>query len=183
MDWKLAQEINKVLDIIVNNFSKEYPEWADEIIQVGAIDEGENPFLVVENTKYMNELLGDIRTELKRNGLMIAPNYRFRGYEVNLYIEEDIILAEVGAEDIADELDAKIGDKVSNLTVTFGKGDKPYVRFAYLGNPTSEDKKLIRMKVEETVNSYEAVDEESALQSIEHDDLDMIMKKINREER
>ena len=96
-------------------------------------------------------------------------------------IGEYTYLAEEGLEDLADEIELKLGKSIANLKVTLQR-DKPYVRFSYIGSLTSKDKQLLKQEVQKIVSQYEPIDEDDIFGEIEFDDFEKITEIIEDEQ-
>lgn len=172
------REVKKALLRAVNTFEKEYTEWENyqlllkpdkNTIEINGM-EGKL------NTKAAKELLRDFASVLKREHLMIASQ---KASEVE--VDEYAYLAQEGLEDLADELETQLGKGFSNLVVS-EKNNKPFVKFTYIGSPTSKDKKIMLDAVQKIVDSYTPVEEGDVFANVEFDDIEDIEDTIEEED-
>lgn len=171
------REVKKALLRAVNTFEKEYTEWENyqlllkpdkNTIEINGM-EGKL------NTKAAKELLRDFASVLKREHLMIASQ---KASEVE--VDEYAYLAQEGLEDLADELETQLGKGFSNLVVS-ERNNKPFVKFTYIGSPTSKDKKIMLDAVQKIVDSYTPVEEGDVFANVEFDDIEDIEDTIEEE--
>lgn len=93
------------------------------------------------------ELLTDFRGVLKKNNLMLSS---YKGKKIK--VEPYIYSFEVEYEEVADAIERKLGNRISNLYVYENKQGKPIVRFSYAENLTSGEKSKIKKTVDEIVS-------------------------------
>lgn len=174
----LPQEIKKALTTAVSQFENEYPEWDEYTLllkpDTNTVEvESDAGKLTVEAAK---DLLRDFIGTLKANGLMIKSER-----PTSVTVEEYTYLVEDGLDDLADELEDKFGKQIANLKVTEKEG-RPYVRFRYVGNLTSEEKRNIRESIVELASQYSAVDEDDVFNDVDFDDFDEVLEDIEENE-
>jgi phytoene dehydrogenase-like protein len=172
-----ADVIRQALAQSIEVFKSEYPEWTNYniVLQSDSVSIKINDGDTTLATSAAKELLNDFATVLKQQNLMITS--RKPG---SVKIGEYTYLSEEGLEELADEIEVKLGKGFSNLVVSERNG-KPYVRFNYIGSPTSKDKKIMRDSIEEIVRQYEPIDEDDLFANVEFDDFDEITEKIEEE--
>lgn len=168
------RELQSGLTRSIQRFESEYPRWGKYTLSIRPettkVEIKSNEGVV--DTRIAGKLLRDFTNVLKRDNLMITsrrPSY--------IRIDEYSYLAEEGLEEIADEIEVKLGAMITNLSVV-ERGDKPYVRFAYTGTLSEDDKSAVRKTIDEIINQYSALDEDEVFAEINFDDADEIDEMI-----
>jgi hypothetical protein len=167
-------EIKAALASAIKNFEKEYPEWADytlapkqDGITVEVVSDGNK--LDIQAAK---ELLRDFAVELKKQTLMITSQH-----QGDFTVGEYVYTFEEGLEDLADELESKLGNYFSNLSVS-ARDNKPYVRFVYIGSLTSKDKEKLLDQIKTITEQYKPVDPDDIFSDVEFEELDEVLEEI-----
>lgn len=167
-------EIKVALKSAIKNFEEKYPEWADytlapkkDNLSVEVIS-GEDK-LDIQAAK---EMLRDFAVELKQKNLMVVSQH-----QGDFTVGEYVYTFEEGLEDLADELEFKLGNYFSNLSVSVHK-NKPYVRFVYIGSLTSKDKEKVLDQIKTITEQYKPVDPDDIFSDIEFEELDEVLEEI-----
>lgn len=167
-------EIKTALESAIKNFEEKYPEWADytlalkkDGIEVEVVSDGNK--LNIEAAK---ELLRDFAVELKKQNLMITSQN-----QGDFTVGEYVYTFEEGLEDLADELELKLGNYFSNLSVS-AHDNKPYVRFVYIGSLTSKDKEKLLDQVKTITEQYKPIDPDDIFSDVEFEELDEVLEEI-----
>ena len=167
-------EIKIALKSAIKNFEEKYPEWADyklapkkDNLSVEVISDGDK--LDIQAAK---ELLRDFAVELKKQNLMITSQHRG-----DFTVGEYIYTFEEGLEDLADELEFKLGNYFSNLSIS-AQDNKPYIRFVYIGSLTSKDKEKVLDQVKVIADQYKPIDPNDIFSDVEFEELDEVLQEI-----
>lgn len=167
-------EIKVALKSAIENFEEKYPEWADytlapkkDNLSVEVVS-GEDK-LDIQAAK---EMLRDFAVELKQKNLMITSQK-----QGDFTVGEYVYTFEEGLEDLADELELKLGNYFSNLSVSV-HDNKPYVRFVYIGSLTSKDKEKVLDQIKTITEQYKPVDPDDIFSDIEFEELDEVLEEI-----
>lgn len=167
-------EIKVALESAIKNFEENYPEWADYTLapkkdgmEVEVISDGNK--LDIQASK---ELLRDFAVELKEQNLMVTSQH-----QGDFAVGEYVYTFEEGLEDLADELELKLGNYFSNLSVS-ARDNKPYVRFVYIGSLTSKDKEKLLDQVKTITEQYKPIDPDDIFSDVEFEELDEVLEEI-----
>ena len=167
-------EIKIALKSAIKNFEEKYPEWADyklapkkDNLSVEVISDGDK--LDIQAAK---ELLRDFAVELKKQNLMVTSQHRG-----DFTVGEYIYTFEEGLEDLADELEFKLGNYFSNLSIS-AQDNKPYIRFVYIGSLTSKDKEKVLDQVKVIADQYKPIDPNDIFSDVEFEELDEVLQEI-----
>jgi len=171
------QEIRRSLVKAVQQFESEFSEWDDYNLLL----KPDTLWVTISadedlDAEIHKEIQRDFSSILKIYGLMTLKN---KGSE--FLVGEYVYVAEEGLEELADELEAKFGKHIINLKV-IEKNEKPFVKFQYLGNMTSEEKTKLRKDIVAVIEQYQAVDADDVFADVEFDDFDEVMEEIKKDD-
>lgn len=173
------KELKKALIAATEQFEEEYLEWEDYSLTLRpddtsvAVYDDSGSLLSIAEAK---EILCDFSAVLKSHNLMLGKELKDA-----ILVEEYSYLVEDGLDELADELEMRFGKFFTKLKVV-EKDNKPYIRFQYIGNMTSEQKEQLRSNIIDLVNQYQAVDEDDLFADVDFDDFDEIMEEVKAED-
>ena len=137
----------------IAQFEDIYNEWEDykiKIVKDDRVSVYDNNDDLAYNSVEAKELLTDFKSVLKKNNLMIT-SYGNRTAKIGLYIYS----FETEYEELADQIERTLGNRISNLFVYRTSHGNPHVKFTYTSNITSGEKAQIRKLVETQVNEFQ----------------------------
>lgn len=136
--------------LAIAQFEDIYSEWDDYLIKsvgddlISVYDRNDNePYDIPEAA----ELLTDFKGVLKKNNLMIS-SYTTSTAKIEMYIYS----FEAQYEEIADQIERTLANKITNLYITQGEDGRPKVEYEFATNLTSGQKAQVDKTIQKITN-------------------------------